>query len=157
MYAESRSLPCFHQVLTRQIANVFCGDSLFNADVGSARCDFPGGNSHELYNSVRKLLNLPEHYKIWTGHDYPPGGDGRADPLPYQTVAEQAKSNKHLKKGVPEAEFVELRTGRDAHLAEPKLLHWALQFNIRAGRLPVPSKSGDRLMHVPLKVAGNPW
>jgi hypothetical protein len=139
------------------IANVFCGDSLFNADVGSARCDFPGGDSHELYGSVHKLLDLPEDYKIWTGHDYPPGGEDRTEPRPYQTVAEQAKSNKHLKRGVPEEDFVKWRNERDAQLAEPKLLHWALQFNIRAGRLPMSSKLGDRLMHVPLKVTGEAW
>ncbi|OIW28390.1 putative metallo-beta-lactamase domain protein [Coniochaeta ligniaria NRRL 30616] len=138
-------------------SSVFCGDSLFNADVGSARCDFPGGNSHELYSSVRKLLDLPENYRIWTGHDYPPGGEGRTEPLPCQTVAEQARSNKHLKKGVTEEDFVKWRDDRDTHLAEPRLLHWALQFNIRAGRLPAPSPSGDQLMHVPLKVAGKAW
>ena len=138
-------------------ANVFCGDSLFNADVGSARCDFPGGDSHELYQSVDKLLDLPEEYKIWIGHDYPPGNEGRKEPLPYQTVAEQAERNKHLKKGTPQEDFVRWRDERDAHLAEPRLVHWALQINIRAGRLPVPSQVGDRLMHVPLKLDGEAW
>ncbi|RKU48937.1 hypothetical protein DL546_009261 [Coniochaeta pulveracea] len=138
-------------------ANVFCGDSLFNSDVGSARCDFPGGNSHQLYESVQKLLSLPDDFKIWTGHDYPPGGDSRTEPKPYQTVAEQAEANKHVKKGVPESDFVQWRNGRDASLAEPKLLHQSLQFNIRAGRLPTPSVSGDRLVHVPLRIAGETW
>lgn len=137
--------------------NVFCGDSLFNADVGSARCDFPGGDSDALYNSVQKLLALPGDYKIWTGHDYPPASEGRTEPLPYQTVAEQANTNKHLKQGVSKEDFVSWRNDRDAHLAEPRLIHWALQFNIRAGRLPAPSASGDRLMHVPLMVPGEAW
>ncbi|KAK0744175.1 beta-lactamase-like protein [Schizothecium vesticola] len=92
-------------------ANVFCGDSLFNTDVGSARCDFPDGNAHELYAS---------------------------EPRAYTTVAEQKEANKHLKAGTSEAEFVAWRQGRDAGLAEPRLLHQALQFNIRAGRLPAP-------------------
>ncbi|KAB5577853.1 beta-lactamase-like protein [Coniochaeta sp. 2T2.1] len=140
-------------------SNIFCGDSLFNSDVGSARCDFPGGSSHELYSSVHHLLSLPSNFKIWTGHDYPPGGSagGRTEPLPCQTVAEQAERNKHLNKNVPEEDFVKWREGRDAQLAEPRLLHWALQFNIRAGRLPKESEKGDRLMHVPLKVAGETW
>ncbi|KAH8904198.1 metallo-beta-lactamase superfamily protein [Coniochaeta sp. PMI_546] len=138
-------------------SNVFCGDSLFNVDVGSARCDFPGGNASDLYNSARKLLSLPDDYRIWTGHDYPPGGDVRKDPLPYYTVADQRKANKHLKDGVQEHEFVQWRKDRDVTLAEPKLIHQALQVNIRAGRLPVLSASGDRLMHIPLKVRGEGW
>jgi hypothetical protein len=80
----------------------FYGDFDFNADVGSAGCDFPGGDSHELFNSVHKLLDLPENYKVWTDHDYTPGGEARKEPLPCQAVAEQAKDNKQLKKGVPE-------------------------------------------------------
>lgn len=143
--------------LTDHSANVFCGDSLFNADVGSARCDFHGGDSHRLFESVHKLLALPEHYKVWTGHDYPPGGDSRKEPLPYQTVAEQAKANKHLKKGVPVDDFVQWRDERDASLAEPRLIHHALQFNIRAGKLPALSSSGEGLMHLPLHVTGEGW
>lgn len=136
-------------------ANVFCGDSLFNYDVGSARCDFPDGNAHELFNSVSKLFALPGHYKVWTGHDYPPGGDdGRKEPLAYTTVAEQKEQNKHLKAGTAEADFVEWRNGRDAGLAAPKLIHQALQFNIRAGCLPTPTGTGaaDMLLHVPIKL-----
>ncbi|KAK1827610.1 beta-lactamase-like protein [Podospora conica] len=135
-------------------ANVFCGDSLFNTDVGSARCDFPDGDAHELYASAAKLFSLPPATKIYTGHDYPP--DGRQEPRAYTTVAEQREDNKHLKAGTSEAEFVAWRQGRDAGLAEPRLLHQALQFNIRAGRLPgVRGKGfGDRLLHVPVKVKG---
>ncbi|KAK3319265.1 beta-lactamase-like protein [Apodospora peruviana] len=135
--------------------NVFCGDSLFNGDVGSARCDFPGGNAHDLYNSAQKLLSLPATHRIWTGHDYPPGGEsGRTDPVPYTTVADQKRSNKHLKTGTTEQDFVGWRSTRDAGLAEPKLLHQALQFNIRAGRLPAAtSTGGDRFLHLPLKIA----
>lgn len=147
----------FFQSLILSPANVFCGDSLFNSDVGSARCDFPGGNSHQLYESVQKLLSLPGHFKIWTGHDYPPGGESRTEPRPYQTVTEQAEANKHVKKGVPQGDFVQWRNDRDASLAEPKLLHQSLQFNIRAGRLPAPSVSGDRLVYLPLRVAGETW
>jgi len=139
-------------------SNVFCGDSLFNADVGSARCDFPGGDAAQLYKSVRRLLGLPPDFKIWTGHDYPPGGsDGRAQPLAHMTVAEQNRANKHLRQGVTQEEFVALREERDASLAAPRLIHQALQFNIRAGQLPKPSPAGDRFLHVPVKVQGPAW
>ncbi|KAH6696844.1 putative metallo-beta-lactamase domain protein [Plectosphaerella plurivora] len=137
--------------------NLFCGDSLFNADVGSARCDFPGGNAHDLYVSVRKVLDLPGHYKLWTGHDYPPGGEGRKDPLPYQTVEEQREKNKHLRKGVVEEEFVTWRSERDGGLGQPRLLHYALQVNVRGGRLPRPNSAGDRLLQMPLKMTGSGW
>ncbi|KAH8880925.1 putative metallo-beta-lactamase domain protein [Thozetella sp. PMI_491] len=133
-------------------ANVFVGDSLFNHDVGSARCDFPGGSASALYQSVRKLLGLPEHFKLWTGHDYPPGGEGRIEPLSATTVKDQTESNKHLKKGVTEEEFTKWRKERDATLGEPRLLHQSLQLNVRAGQLPAETEAGDRLLHVPLKL-----
>jgi len=114
---------------------------------------------HPSYASVSKLFSLPAPTKIYTGHDYPPGGDARQEPRAYTTVAEQKEANKHLKAGTSEAEFVAWRQGRDAGLAEPRLLHQALQFNIRAGRLPAPREGcvggfGDRLLHVPVKVKG---
>ncbi|KAJ6190396.1 hypothetical protein N7519_000417 [Penicillium mononematosum] len=112
--------------------NLFCGDSLFHVDIGTARCDFPGGNANDLFRSGRKLLSLSDHVKIWTGHDYPPQ-DGVTPCL-------------------GEEEFVALRKERDAGLAEPKLLHQSLQINIRAGRLPSPTKFGQRLLHLPLKL-----
>lgn len=130
--------------------NIFCGDSLFNADVGSARCDFPGGDANELYASVRKLLNHESHIKIWTGHDYPP--ESRAGhAISAMTVSEHRERNKHLKDGTSQEEFVTWRTERDATLKEPRLIHYALQINIRAGRLPKATPMGDRLVHVPLK------
>ncbi|KAJ2892775.1 Metallo-hydrolase/oxidoreductase [Zalerion maritima] len=139
-------------------SNVFCGDSLFNTDVGSARCDFPGGDANALYNSVQKLLSLPENYRIYTGHDYPPGGDsGRKDPVPYMTVGDQLEQNKHLKKGTTEEQFVSWRKERDSGLAPPRLIHQSLQFNIRAGELPSATTGGDRLLHLPLKVEGVAW
>lgn len=100
---------------------------------------------------------MPDHFKIWTGHDYPPKGDGREHPLAYQTVAEQKSQNKHLKDGVKQEEFVKWRSERDSGLKEPRLIHQALQVNIRAGRLPPRSLAGDRLVHVPLKVPGGDW
>ncbi|KAK8920070.1 Glyoxylase B2 [Metarhizium anisopliae] len=133
-----------------QLDNIFCGDSLFNADVGSARCDFPGGDATQLYNSVQKLLSHGPHVKIWTGHDYPPEARaGRA--ISAMTVRQQREQNKHLKDGTSQDEFVTWRSERDATLKEPRLIHYALQINIRAGRLPKPTTTGDRLVHVPLK------
>jgi glyoxylase-like metal-dependent hydrolase (beta-lactamase superfamily II) len=131
--------------------NVFTGDSIFNPDLGSARCDFPEGSASALWNSMQRLLSLPLHYKLYTGHDYPPadrkGEDGDSKPRPYATVEEHRASNKHVKVGTEESTFVEWRTTRDAGLNEPKLINHALQFNIRAGKLPV-----DRMVHVPLKL-----
>ncbi|KOS42980.1 hypothetical protein ACN38_g6142 [Penicillium nordicum] len=133
--------------------NIFCGDSLFHVDIGTARCDFPGGDANDLFRSGRKLLSLPDHFKIWTGHDYPP--DGR-DPVPWMSVQDHKELNKHLKDGISEEEFVTLRKERDAGLAAPKLLHQSLQVNIRAGHLP-SSKYGHRLLHLPLKLTGEAW
>lgn len=139
-------------------ANIFCGDSLFNPDVGTARCDFPGGSAQALYASAQKLLSHPGHIRIWTGHDYPPGDEaGRGHPKPYTTVEEQSASNKHLKTGVQEHEFVAWRSERDSSLAAPKLINQSLQMNIRAGAMPKPTEAGDRLLHVPLKVTGELW
>lgn len=124
-------------------------------DIGTARCDFPGGNAKDLFQSCRKLLSLPDHVKIWIGHDYPP--QGRNGPVPWMSVQDHKKLNKHLKDGISEEEFVTLRNERDAGLAAPKLLHQSLQINIRAGRLPLPTNSGYRLLHLPLKLTGEAW
>ncbi|PLB33476.1 MBL fold metallo-hydrolase [Aspergillus candidus] len=130
--------------------NIFCGDSIFHADIGTARCDFPGGSAHALFQSCRKLLSLPDDVKIWTGHDYPP--DDRPRPCPWMTVEEHRRLNRHLRDGTGEDEYIALREERDAQLPAPKLLHQSLQFNIRAGRLPAPTKAGFRLLHLPLRL-----
>ncbi|KAK3330730.1 metallo-beta-lactamase domain protein [Apodospora peruviana] len=135
--------------------NVFCGDSIFHADVGTARCDFPGGSPYNLYASARKLLAMPGHVKVWTGHDYPP--DGRSGPAAYMTVHDHKIQNKHVKDGIVEDEFVALRNKRDAALGAPRLLHQSLQMNIRAGRLPKPTAAGQHLLHLPLNLQGLKW
>ncbi|KAK3402379.1 beta-lactamase-like protein [Sordaria brevicollis] len=134
--------------------NVFCGDSLFNADIGTARCDFPGGSAHDLYHSARNLLvNLPPDAKIWTGHDYPPEDrKEREGPVACLTVREHRERNKHLRDGITEEEFVKARQERDRGLKAPRLLHQSLQVNIRGGRLPGENGSGLRLLHLPVKV-----
>ncbi|KAK0657738.1 beta-lactamase-like protein [Cercophora newfieldiana] len=131
--------------------NIFCGDSLFHADVGTARCDFPGGSASQLYSSARRLLSFPDHVKIWTGHDYPPGTRG---PEACMTVGMHRMENKHVRDGVDEMEFVKLRRERDRGLKAPRLLHQSLQMNVRAGKLPGKTEYGDRLWHLPVKVEG---
>ncbi|KAK2600510.1 hypothetical protein N8I77_010037 [Diaporthe amygdali] len=134
--------------------NVFCGDSLFHADIGTARCDFPGGDASALYKSGRKLLSLPDHVKIWTGHDYPPQG---REPMPFMTVEEHKRENKHLRDGISEQDFVTMRNERDEKLSAPRLMHPSLQMNIRSGRLPKPTSSGQQLLHLPLKLQDAQW
>ena len=140
--------------------NVFTGDSLFEPDVGSARCDFPGGSANQLYRSITTLLSLPPHYHLYTGHDYPPperkAAQEGTEPKAHTTVAEQSAKNKHVKAGTAEEEFVNWRRERDGSLPEPKLIHQALQINIRAGRLPPVGADGFRFLQVPLKVS-EPW
>lgn len=135
--------------------NVFCGDSLFHVDMGTARCDFPGGDATSLYNSVQRLLNLPDHFRVWTGHDYL--SKERNTPIPCLTVKDHKERNKLVANGVTEKEFVLMRKKRDSELAEPRLLNPSLQINIRAGRLPHPTALGQRLLHVPLKLNGVNW
>ena len=124
-------------------------------DIGTARCDFPGGSSTALFNSGRKLLSFPDHVKIWTGHDYPP--EGRGAVAAWMSVQDHKQQNRHLQDGITQEEFVALRDERDANLKEPKLLHQSLQINIRAGRLPKTMQSGDQLLHLPLKLRGVQW
>lgn len=132
--------------------NVFTGDSIFNPDVGSARCDFPNGDAAALYQSMQELLSLPQEYKLFTGHDYPPADSGR-EPMPYVTVEQQLSGNKHAKKGVKREEFVNWRTERDSSLNEPRLLHQALQVNIRGGRVPQsPDQSQRTFLFMPIRI-----
>jgi glyoxylase-like metal-dependent hydrolase (beta-lactamase superfamily II) len=129
---------------------VFVGDSLFMPDLGTARCDFPGGSANMMYQSVRRILALPPSTRLFMCHDYPPAGrEARWE----TTVAEQRASNVHLRDGVTEAQFVELRTRRDATLDMPTLILPAIQVNINAGRLPDPEENGVRYLKIPL----NAW
>jgi glyoxylase-like metal-dependent hydrolase (beta-lactamase superfamily II) len=126
---------------------VFVGDSLFMPDLGTARCDFPGGSANKMYHSVRRLLALPASTRLFMCHDYPPPGrEARWE----STVAEQRAHNIHLRDGVTEAQFVELRTRRDATLDMPTLILPAIQVNINAGRLPPPEENGVRYLKIPI-------
>ena len=128
---------------------VFVGDTLFMPDVGSARCDFPGGDAKTLYASVHKILSLPPETRLYMCHDYPP--EGRAVQFE-STVAEQRAANIHLKDGIGEADFVSMRTARDATLAMPVLILPAVQINIRAGEPPPPEANGVAYLKIPLNM-----
>jgi glyoxylase-like metal-dependent hydrolase (beta-lactamase superfamily II) len=125
----------------------FVGDTLFMPDGGTARADFPGGDAHQLFRSIKKVLELPPETRLFMCHDYGPNGrDIRWE----TTVAEERANNIHVRDGVTEAEFVAMRTARDATLEMPKLIIPSIQVNIRAGKLPEPDDSGKRFLKVPV-------
>src|SRR3990167_1061835 len=119
----------------------FVGDTLFMPDYGTARADFPGGDSATLYRSIRKILALPPETRIFVGHDYLPAG--RDHFLWETTVAEERARNIHIHDGVIEDDFVALRDARDSTLAAPRLILPSLQVNIRAGALPPAEADGQ--------------
>jgi len=126
---------------------ILVGDTLFMPDVGTARCDFPGGNANQLFASIRKLLAFPAGVRLYVCHDYPPEGREHQ----YQTtVGEQRKRNIHVRDGIDEATFVAMRTGRDAGLGMPTLLLPAIQVNVRAGHLPPAEDNGVIYLKIPL-------
>ncbi len=135
-----------------QIADaVFVGDTLFMPDYGTARCDFPGGSSAELYDSIQRLYALPDATRLFMCHDYRPGGR----PMRFETtVAEQKAGNVQLNAGTSKAEYVAFRTKRDAELAAPALILPSLQVNIRAGVLPEPEENGVAYLKIPLNRLG---
>lgn len=126
----------------------FIGDTLFMPDYGTARADFPGGSARDLYRSIRKVLALPPETRLFLCHDYKaPGRDAYAWET---TVAEQRKSNIHVRDGVTEDEYVAMREARDKTLGMPKLIIPSIQVNMRAGDLPKPEDNGVRYLKVPL-------
>jgi glyoxylase-like metal-dependent hydrolase (beta-lactamase superfamily II) len=126
---------------------VFVGDTLFMPDVGTARCDFPGGDAKTLYASTRKILSLPPETRLFMCHDYPPAGrEVRFE----STVAEQRAHNIHVHDGISEAQFVEMRTKRDATLEMPNLILPSVQVNIRAGEMPPAEPNGVRYLKIPV-------
>jgi glyoxylase-like metal-dependent hydrolase (beta-lactamase superfamily II) len=125
----------------------FVGDTLFMPDVGTARADFPGGDAHQLYRSIRRLLTLPPETRIYVCHDYPPATRAAR----WQTtVAEQRAHNIHVHDGIGEDEFVAMRTARDATLEVPTLILPSIQVNVRAGQLPPPDDNGVAYLRIPL-------
>ncbi len=126
---------------------VFVGDSIFMPDSGTARCDFPGGDAKLLYASIRRLYDLPGSTRVFVCHDYKPGGrEARCE----TTIEAQRAANIHLRDGVSEEEFTEMRRRRDAGLDLPALLYPAVQFNIRGGRPPPAESNGRSYLKLPL-------
>jgi glyoxylase-like metal-dependent hydrolase (beta-lactamase superfamily II) len=127
--------------------SIFVGDTLFMPDVGTARCDFPGGSASNLYRSIQSILKYPLSTKLYMCHDYPPNGR----PPEYQsTVADQKKNNIHVHDGITEEQFVAMRTKRDAGLEMPVLILPSIQVNIRAGHMPTAEGNGTAYLKIPL-------
>lgn len=129
---------------------IFVGDTLFAPDVGTARCDFPGGSSAELYDSIQRLLAFSDDTVLYLCHDYPPE-KGRAR-TPTATVADQKQRNIHVKHGITKNEFVRMRDERDKTLAMPRLILPSVQVNINAGKFPAPESNGVHYLKIPLNV-----
>ena len=126
---------------------VFTGDTIFMPDMGTGRCDFPGGSAAQLYASIQRILALPPETRVFAGHDYGPGG------RPYaweSTVGNQRATNMHLRDGISEQEFVRMREARDAELDFPNLILPSVQVNIRGGALPSPEDNGVSYLKIPL-------
>ncbi len=133
----------------------FVHDTLFMPDSGTARADFPGGSSGVLWTSIQAILALPDETRIFTGHDYQPGG---REPRWESTVAEQKATNIHMSKCKSKDAFTAVRDARDRTLPMPKLILHALQINTNAGRLPDPEANGTRYLKIPLNaLQGAAW
>ena len=128
---------------------VFVGDTLFLPDVGSARCDFPGGDARTLYKSVKKILSYPDETSLYMCHDYPP--DGRSANC-LTTVGQERAGNIHIHDGISEDDFVQMRTTRDKTLKMPALILPAIQVNIRAGEMPPKEKNGTSYLKIPINL-----
>lgn len=128
---------------------IFIGDTLFMPDVGTARADFPGGDAHQLFKSIQKLLEFPPETRLFMCHDYPPSD--RTTQWE-STVAEQRAHNIHVRDGISEEDFVTMRTARDATLGLPNLLLPSIQTNIRAGELPPTEENGVSYFKIPVNV-----
>ena len=126
----------------------FVGDTLFMPDFGTARCDFPGGSAETMWDSVQKILSLPEDTRIFVGHDYK--AEGRDHYAWETTVGEQKRLNKHVGAGKSREDFIRMRTTRDAQLAMPRLIVPSLQVNMRAGHMPEPEDNGVSYLKVPV-------
>ena len=144
MYVPGHTPAC---VAYRMGDAVFVGDTMFMPDVGTARCDFPGGDAKSLYASAKKILSLPDETRLFMCHDYPP--TDRAVVFE-TTVGEQRRKNVHVHDGISEAEFVDMRTRRDATLEMPVLMLPSVQINIRAGDLPPVESNGVAYLKIPL-------
>ena len=126
---------------------MFVGDTIFMPDVGTARCDFPGGSASELFDSIQLLLSKPDDTLIYVCHDYPTEGRSHRCSV---SVKEQKEQNKHVHNGISKAEFIDMRETRDKGLAMPRLILPSIQLNIRAGEAPPEEENGTRYSKIPL-------
>ncbi|MCC5960277.1 MAG: MBL fold metallo-hydrolase [Rhodobacteraceae bacterium] len=126
----------------------FVGDTLFMPDFGTARCDFPGGSAETMWDSVQKILALPDETRIFVGHDYK--AEGRDTYAWETTVGAQKRMNKHVGSGKSKDDFVRARNERDAQLAMPRLIVPSLQVNMRAGQMPPAEENGTVYLKVPV-------
>jgi glyoxylase-like metal-dependent hydrolase (beta-lactamase superfamily II) len=128
----------------------FVGDTLFMPDFGTARTDFPGGSARQLYDSIQKILALPDDTRLFMCHDYK--APNRDEFAWESSVAEQRSNNIHVHNGVSQDEFIRIREARDSQLGMPKLILPSLQVNLRAGELPEPEDNDIRYLKIPLDV-----
>ena len=145
LHTPGHTPACSTYVVENECA--FVGDTIFMPDQGTARCDFPGGNANILFNSVKRILSLPDSTKLYMCHDYAPGG------REYQyltTVKEERERNIHVNEEVSEHEFVTMRSERDATLDMPTLILPSVQINMRAGEMPPAEENGTRYIKVPI-------
>lgn len=126
----------------------FVGDTLFMPDYGTARCDFPGGDARTLYRSIQRILDLPEQTRLFLCHDYK--AEGRTEYRWETTVRDQRDNNIHVRDGISEDMFVQMRTARDKTLAMPRLLLPSVQVNMRAGAFPPAEENGIRYLKIPV-------
>ena len=151
MHTPGHTPACMSYVVTdagesaRQVA--FVGDTLFMPDYGTARCDFPGGSASTLFQSIQKVLSLPDSTQLYLCHDYPPEG---REPQCVTTVAVQKQANVHVHQGVMEEAFVKMRQARDATLSMPVLMLPSVQVNMRAGHMPPPEGNGTTYLKIPI-------
>ena len=144
LHTPGHTPACVSYVVGR---DAFVGDTLFMPDYGTARSDFPGGDARVLYQSIRKLLALGDDLRLHLCHDYMPGGRE----VRWETTAgEERQGNIHVREGVTEEEFVQMRTARDRTLDMPVLMLPAVQVNARAGRLPPAEDNGISYLKIPL-------
>lgn len=145
MYTPGHTPAC----MTHLIGNcAFVGDTLFMPDYGSARCDFPGGDARTLYRSIQRLFELPDDTRLFMCHDYktPERTEYRFE----STMGEEKRFNIHVRKGISEETFVQMRKARDATLATPRLLLPSIQVNMRAGHFPPTEDNGVRYIKIPI-------
>jgi glyoxylase-like metal-dependent hydrolase (beta-lactamase superfamily II) len=127
---------------------VFVGDTLFMPDSGTARCDFPNGSAHTLWESLQQLLILPDHVRLFVGHDYAPNG---REIMYETTIGEERKTNKHVGAGITKEDFLKMRITRDNGLPVPRLLFPSIQMNMIGGKMPQPEANGFSYLKLPLK------